>query len=251
MSPVGQTSRSAAGRSAAGFQARPSRWVGFGLARRRAGLPRIALLLFCGSLFRAESLTITVLATTDLHGNLYPIDYVTDRPAPRGRAKIATLISAAASENPNHLLIDCGDTIQGTPLESVYQSAVEKGRKPGADPMILAMNRLGYDAMTVGNHEYNFGLKNLNAARDAAHLPWLSANTVVASSASDRPFAPYLVKTVAGIKVAVIGITTPVVPTWERAGVAWKLTGKHRRVIPVTSETPAAADVLEIGRALS
>jgi 2',3'-cyclic-nucleotide 2'-phosphodiesterase / 3'-nucleotidase len=204
MSSVGQTPR-----SAAGLQARQA------FFRKPGSLPHI-LLLSLAFLARAESVTVTVLATTDLHGNLYPIDYVTDRPAPRGLAKIATLIRAAESENPNHLLIDCGDTIQGTPLESVYQAAIQKGAMLAGDPMMLAMNRLAYDAMTVGNHEYNFGLPNLNAARALAQFPWLSANTTVAPGTRERPYAPYFVRTVAGVKVAVIGITTPAVPTWEK-----------------------------------
>jgi 2',3'-cyclic-nucleotide 2'-phosphodiesterase/3'-nucleotidase len=182
---------------------------------------RLAALFAFAALASGEQVSVTVLATTDLHGNLFPIDYVTDQPAARGLAKIATLARAAEAENPNHLLIDCGDTIQGTPLEYVYQTLFRTGAPPlglkistplKTDPMILAMNRLGYDAMTVGNHEYNFGLKNLNAARDAAKFPFLSANT----AGGQRPFTPYLVKTVGGVKVAIIGITTPAVPTWEK-----------------------------------
>src|ERR1051326_6351998 len=84
------------------------------------------------------------------------------------------------------------------------------------DPMMLAMNKLGYQAMAVGNHEYNFGLANLEKARSDAHFPWLSANTSVATGGHERPFAPYLVQVVGGVKVAVIGITTPAVPTWEK-----------------------------------
>ena len=76
-----------------------------------------------------RKLQITLLATTDLHGNLFPYDYYTAQPAERGLAKIATLIQAARAENPNNLLIDCGDTIQGTPLEAVYQEYVETGLK--------------------------------------------------------------------------------------------------------------------------
>ena len=71
-----------------------------------------------------------MLATTDLHGNLYPVDYFTGKPADRGLAKIATLVRAVRREAPNALLIDCGDTIQGTPLETVYQSYVSTGRLP-------------------------------------------------------------------------------------------------------------------------
>jgi len=166
-----------------------------------------------------------VLATTDMHGNLYPIDYVTDQPAARGLAKMATLIRAEEAANPNHLLIDCGDTIQGTPLEYAYQALVRTGAgplglKPEAqlahDPMMLAMNLLGYDAMTLGNHEFNFGLKNLEKARSDARFSWLSANITVAPGGSERPFASYIVKTAGGVKVAVIGITTPAIPGWEK-----------------------------------
>jgi 2',3'-cyclic-nucleotide 2'-phosphodiesterase (5'-nucleotidase family) len=106
----------------------------------------------------ARDVTIRVLATTDLHGNIYPYDYYTAKPMPRGLAKIATLIAQERNTNPNTLLIDCGDTIQGTPLEGVYQSGVLHGHLPlnmppvagtSTDPMMLAMNELGYDAMVV------------------------------------------------------------------------------------------------------
>jgi 2',3'-cyclic-nucleotide 2'-phosphodiesterase/3'-nucleotidase len=206
-----------------------------------------ALLAFAG-VARSQPVVVTVLATTDLHGNLYPIDYGTDRPAPRGLAKIATLIRAAEAENPNHLLIDCGDTIQGTPLEYVYQTIVRTGTgpmglKPPAglshDPMMLAMNQLGYDSMTVGNHEYNYGLKNLDRARSEARFPWLSANTAVAPGGKERPFAPYFVKVVGGVKVAIIGITTPAVPTWERP----ENLGSYRFLPPVEALRKAVAEL--------
>lgn len=185
------------------------------------------LLLFASVLAcSAQTTRISILVTTDLHGNIYPWDYFTAKPANRGLAKVATLIRQQRQENPNHLLIDCGDTIQGAPLEAVYQQYARTGRLPNGlkfagkplriDPMMLVMNSIGFDAMTVGNHEYNFGLKNLEAARKDAKFPWLSANTVVPSSGKVRPFAPYLVKTVGGVKVAIIGITTPAVPSWEK-----------------------------------
>ena len=138
----------------------------------------------------AQPVTITVLATTDMHGNLVPVDYVTGQPVARGLAKIATLIREARAGNPNTLLIDCGDTIQGTPLESVYQSIARTGADPvghrpasplRGDPMMRAMNLLRYDAMTVGNHEYNAGLANLAKTRQDAKFPWISANTSVAA----------------------------------------------------------------------
>jgi 2',3'-cyclic-nucleotide 2'-phosphodiesterase/3'-nucleotidase len=170
--------------------------------------------LFLASVAHGAELKITLLATTDLHGNLFPYDYYTAQPAARGLAKIATLIEAARAENPNNLLIDCGDVIQGTPLEAVYQE--KGGQEKGGldhDPMMIAMNALGYDAMVVGNHEFNFGLKNLAKARADAHFPWISSNIV--GSGETAPFAPYFLKTIAGVKIAVVGVTTPLIPEWE------------------------------------
>jgi 2',3'-cyclic-nucleotide 2'-phosphodiesterase/3'-nucleotidase len=160
----------------------------------------------------AESVQIRVLATTDLHGNIFPYDYYTAKPAERGLAKIATLIQR--ERNANTLLIDCGDTIQGSPLETVHELAVRKGdgnADPRPDPMMLAMNQLRYDAMTVGNHEFNYGLANLSAAHKAAKFPWLAANV-------DGPsgFLPSITKTIAGVRVTVIGVVTPTIPSWER-----------------------------------
>jgi 2',3'-cyclic-nucleotide 2'-phosphodiesterase/3'-nucleotidase len=184
----------------------------------------LAVLLLAGGA-SARQVTVTLLVTTDLHGNIYPIDYFTGKPAERGLAKIASLVQAVRNENPNTLLVDCGDTIQGTPLESVYQHYVTTGRLPlgltfsaaplGGDPMMLAMNRLGYRAMVLGNHDFNFGLKNLEQARAVARFPWLSANTLVEPGSQVRPFEPYIVERLEGVKVAVIGVTTPAIPLWE------------------------------------
>jgi 2',3'-cyclic-nucleotide 2'-phosphodiesterase (5'-nucleotidase family) len=155
---------------------------------------------------------ITILGTTDLHGNLDPIDYYTNKPDNRGLAKIATLIKAVRREQPNVVLIDSGDTIQGSPLESLH---ARKNNQP-PDPMMLAMNALKYDAMTVGNHEYNFGLKVLEKARSEAQFPWLSANTYD-SATGQTHYKPYLIKDVGGVKLGILGLTTPGIPNWDNA----------------------------------
>lgn len=180
-------------------------------------------LAFCLPL-AAETVTITLLATTDVHGNIMPYDYFTAKPAARGLASLAPVIDAVRRENPNTLLIDCGDTIQGSPLEAVFQQFRRTGSLPlglkfdgepfETDPMMLVMNHLRYDAMVLGNHEFNFGLKNLNAARSDARFPWLSANTIASGGA--KPFEPYIVKTLGGVKVAVMGLTTSAIPLWEK-----------------------------------
>jgi len=155
---------------------------------------------------------ITVLGTTDLHGNVFPIDYYTDKPDNRGLAKVATLIKRVRKENENVVLIDSGDTIQGTPLAYYHN---KKNNQP-PDPMMLAMSALNYDAMAVGNHEYNFGLKVIEKARSEAKFPWLSANTYNKGTTKTR-YQPYVVKEIAGVRVGILGLTTPGVPTWENA----------------------------------
>src|SRR4029450_6464512 len=121
-------------------------------------------LVLVGRSFAPERVQITILGTTDLHGNLNPIDYYTNKPDNRGLAKIATLIKRVRKEQPNTLLIDSGDTIQGSPLESFHS----RKNNTRIDPIMLVMNSLNYDSMTVGNHEYNFGLKVLDKARGEA-----------------------------------------------------------------------------------
>ncbi|MFB3777487.1 MAG: bifunctional UDP-sugar hydrolase/5'-nucleotidase [Bryobacteraceae bacterium] len=202
--------------------------------------------LLLASGLHAQRVTVTLLATTDLHGAIYPYDYYTSAPAQRGLAKIASLVGAVRHQTPNVLLIDCGDTIQGSPLESVYQQYLRTGRLPlgmtagGAplkqDPMMLVMNEMGYGAMVLGNHEFNFGLKNLEKARSEARFPWLSANTVAEPGGAVKPFQGYLVKTVGGVRIGIIGITTPSIPSWE--------TPENYRGLKFRPGVEAAADAI-------
>ena len=158
----------------------------------------------------AQRVHIVVLGTTDLHGNILPIDYYTDKPDNRGLAKVATLIRQVRKDNPNVVLVDSGDTIQGTPLAYFHN---KKNNTP-PHPMMLTMSALKYDAMAVGNHEYNFGLKVLEKARSEANFPWLSANTYDEGTTNTH-YKPYIVKAVGGVRVGILGLTTPGVPTWE------------------------------------
>lgn len=162
--------------------------------------------------FVPDRVQITILGTTDLHGNINPIDYYTNKPDNRGLAKVATLIKRIRKEQPNTMLIDSGDTIQGSPLESFHG---RKNNQP-PDPMMLVMNSLHYDAMTVGNHEYNFGLKVLEKARAEANFPWMSANTYDVGKQQPH-YKPYIVKEIAGVRIGVLGLTTPGIPNWDNA----------------------------------
>ena len=191
------------------------------------------------SRFAPERVSVIVLATSDLHGYLIPFDYYANRPANRGLAKAATIIRKIRQDHPDALLIDCGDTIQGSPMEDLHSHAVQSyfakktGVDPGPDPMIAAMNALDYDAMVVGNHEFNFGLETMLRAKKESEFPWLGANVTAAanaqealaihdrnfgaarSSLEERVLIPLIVNEVNGVTVAVIGLTTPAVTSFE------------------------------------
>ncbi len=158
----------------------------------------------------AKRAHIVILSTTDMHGRVFPIDYYTNKYDNVGIAKVATMVKEARKNDPDLLLVDSGDTIQGTPLEYFHN----KRNNTPPDPMMLAMNALKYDSMTVGNHEYNFGLQVLNKARGEAKFPFLSANTYDAGTANTH-YKPYLVKEVQGVRIGILGLTTPGIPNWE------------------------------------
>jgi len=205
----------------------------------------LALFPVAGNGVVADRVHITVLGTTDLHGNIDAIDYYTNKPDNRGLAKIATLIKRVRKEEPNLVLIDSGDTIQGTPLESYHN---RKNNQP-PDPMMLVMNSLHYDSMTVGNHEYNFGLPVLEKARGEAKFPWLSANTYETGS-NKTHYQPYLIKELGGVKIAILGLTTPGIPNWDNApnyaGLEFREpVSEARKWVPVLRETEKA-DVVVI-----
>ena len=165
----------------------------------------LARALAANSLPAASRVSLTLLATTDLHGHLFPTDEESGRPANLGLAKIATVIARERAAHPNALLLDCGDTTQGTAF--AYLAATKYSGEP--NPIIAAMNSLGYDAMAVGNHDFNFGLAHLAKIRSEAHFPILGANVQTMPGAPGQPFPAYVVKTVAGVRVGIIGVVTP------------------------------------------
>jgi 2',3'-cyclic-nucleotide 2'-phosphodiesterase/3'-nucleotidase len=155
--------------------------------------------------------SLTLLSTTDVHGNLYPIDYYSNRPANRGLAKISTLVKQVRAGQPNTLLVDCGDTIQGTPL-AFYFARKDTSR---INPTVAAMNAMGYAAMATGNHEFNFGLDVLWKAKRESNFPWLAANVRQQYKKGPQHFEPSVIRNIGGIRVGIVGFITPGVPRWE------------------------------------
>jgi 2',3'-cyclic-nucleotide 2'-phosphodiesterase / 3'-nucleotidase len=155
--------------------------------------------------------TITLLSTTDIHGHIEPWDYYEDKPANLGLAKIATLVRQARAEAPDALLLDCGDTIQGTPL--AYYFAVKDASLP--NPTIAAFNALHYYAMAVGNHEFNFGEEVMWKAKRESDFPWLAANVKQTYKEGVPYIQPYIIKIVKGVRIGIVGFVTPGIPRWE------------------------------------
>ncbi|WP_214104534.1 bifunctional metallophosphatase/5'-nucleotidase [Acrocarpospora catenulata] len=182
-----------------------------------------------------HTVKVTVMASSDIHGNALNWDYFKnmeyDDSAHNdvGLAKISTLVNQIrADRGADHtLLFDSGDTIQGTPLD-YYFAKVEPITETGAThPMARAMNAIGYDAVTLGNHEFNYGLPLLATWVKQMKAPVLGANAV--SVKNGRPaYQPFIIKTmnVKGekpIKVGVLGLTNPGVAIWDKANVEGKL----------------------------
>ncbi|AWW40104.1 nucleotidase [Streptomyces sp. AS58] len=184
----------------------------------------------------AKRYALTVMGTTDLHGRVFNWDYFKDaeysdaQGNAQGLARISTLVDQVRREKGrrNTLLLDAGDTIQGTPL-TYYYAKVDPITAEGGPvhPMAQAMNAIGYDAVALGNHEFNYGIETLRRFEEQCDFPLLGANAVDARTL--RPaFPPYFMKTfrVPGgppVKVAVLGLTNPGIAIWDKAYVQGRL----------------------------
>ncbi|MFF5478741.1 bifunctional metallophosphatase/5'-nucleotidase [Streptomyces sp. NPDC012935] len=179
---------------------------------------------------------LTVMGTTDLHGNIFNWDYFKDaeysdaKGNAKGLSRVSTLVNQVREEKGrrNTLLIDAGDTIQGTPLTYYYAKVDPITAKGGpVHPMAAAMNAIGYDAVALGNHEFNYGIETLRKFEDQCHFPLLGANALDAKTLKPA-FPPYFIKKfhVPGappVKVAVLGLTNPGIAIWDKAYVEGKM----------------------------
>ncbi|MER5976589.1 5'-nucleotidase C-terminal domain-containing protein [Streptomyces sp. NPDC001857] len=185
----------------------------------------------------AKRYAFTVMGTTDLHGNVFNWDYFTDQEFDDkahndvGLAKISTLVNRIREEKGrgNTLLIDAGDTIQGTQLSYYYAKVDPITAKGGpVHPMAQAMNAIGYDAAALGNHEFNYGIPVLRKFEKQCDFPLLGANALDAKTLLPA-FAPYSMHRLRNphgpdVKVAVLGLTNPGIAIWDKANVQGKMT---------------------------
>lgn len=177
----------------------------------------------------ANEAHLRIMETTDLHVHVMPYDYYSDRPIDTvGLARTAAHIGNIRAEATNAMLVDNGDFLQGNPMGDYI--AYERGMKEGdMHPVIQAMNTLGFDASTLGNHEFNYGLDFLTKSLAGANFPVVSANVALEAGASptaDKTLVkPYVIldKVVtdgAGqehtVRIGLIGFVPPQIMTWDR-----------------------------------
>jgi 2',3'-cyclic-nucleotide 2'-phosphodiesterase (5'-nucleotidase family) len=164
---------------------------------------------------------LVIATTTDVHGRITAWDYYANRPeAIRGLSRAATIVDSVRTANPGRvILLDAGDLLQGNPLAYVA-ARVSTNR---VNPIIAAMNAMHYDASAIGNHEYNYGVPYLDSAVRQATFPFLSANTYRVDPAGVHAYRPWTIIDRAGIKVGVIGATTPGVTLWDAENIRERL----------------------------
>lgn len=165
------------------------------------------------------SVDLIVAATTDVHGYIRGWDYYANAPdSLRGLARVATIIDSLRKVAPLYpVVVDAGDFLQGNPL--AYVAARVDTQMP--HPVIAAMNAIGYDAVVIGNHEFNYGLPALQRAMRQADFSMLAAN--VYTTEGKPRFRGWAVSTRQGIKIAIVGATTPGSMLWDRDNLAGQL----------------------------
>lgn len=177
----------------------------------------------------ANQVHLRILGTTDLHAHVHPYDYFADRASETvGLARTASHIKTARAESKNSILVDNGDFLQGTPMGDY---AAYEGNQDGSDihPVIAAMNALGFDASTLGNHEFNYGLEFLRQSVSGAQFPIVSANTLTKKGShaidDETLLPPYVIlpRDVSDgqgvthrINIGLIGFLPPQIMRWDR-----------------------------------
>ncbi len=185
----------------------------------------------------ANLIKLRILETTDIHVHVYSYDYYRDQPDDSvGLARIATLVDRARAGARNTMLFENGDFLQGNPLGDLI--AYERGFKAGdAHPVIRAMNQMGFDAGTLGNHEFNYGLDFLAKSLAGSKHPIICANVAKGQLSGsprgdDTLVRPYVlldrdVVDEAGIqhrmKIGVIGFTPPQIMQWDQSHLRGKV----------------------------
>jgi 5'-nucleotidase len=200
---------------------------GFIMSNRRTFLKQsvigggaLSLGLFPSELFASgELVKLTILHTNDMHCHIdpFPADHA-EFPGKGGLIRIATLVDQARKENPNLLLLDAGDMFQGTPYFNYFKG----------DLILKVMSKMGYDAGTVGNHEFDNGLDDILSAFKYANFPIISSNYDFSDTVLANHVVPFHILKKGKIKIGIYGLGI------ELEGLVGKLNyGKTQYLDPV------------------
>ncbi|MDR2974777.1 MAG: 5'-nucleotidase C-terminal domain-containing protein [Propionibacteriaceae bacterium] len=164
-----------------------------------------------------DTQTFQILFTSDTHGAFRDTSYSTTAPIPGGMSRVATVVKQLRdSFDGTTILLDNGDTIQGNGTSFFINNSTFP-----TYPTVEAFNVLGYDAVGVGNHEFNFGIPALRQAFSGFQGELLCDNVQDASGNLMEGFKPYMIKELPnGLRVAIIGMVTPNIMNWDGANLA-------------------------------
>ncbi len=199
-----------------------------------------------------RSAKFRILTTTDLHARLYPYDHYTAQPDDEvGLVRTATLIKNSRRGVENCILVDGGDFLNGSALSDYVAQSKDKAQE---NPVIAVMNAIGYDVVTVGNHEFNYGLKALSAALEKCNFPVVSSNLKLKNDQSCLDEYVILERSITDefgqkspIKIGVVGFAPPQIVLWDKLQLAGQLDAQDiieaaRQVVPKVKR--AGADIV-------
>ncbi|KRQ87670.1 Trifunctional nucleotide phosphoesterase protein YfkN precursor [Caloramator mitchellensis] len=184
----------------------------------------------------SNTVEIQILATSDLHGKFQAYDYATNSVSKSGSlAQISTAIKKFKAQNPNTLIVDNGDTIQG--------NSVQIFNNEDSHPMITAMNEIGYDTWTFGNHEFNYGVPTLEKIAKQFKGTVLGGN--VYRPDGTRLGAPYAIIERGGVKIGIVGMVTPHITKWDAENLkGYKVTSPIEETRKAVDEIKDKVDVI-------
>lgn len=158
----------------------------------------------------AREVTVSILETTDMHGNFFPRDFINAVPASGSLARVSTLVDSLRDAGKNVVLLDNGDILQGQPT-AYYYNFIDTVTP---HPVARMLKFLGYDAASIGNHDVETGHAVYDRYRAALDtIPLLGANVI--DTATGEPYlTPYTVIERDGVRIAVLGLLTPSIPAW-------------------------------------
>jgi len=166
-------------------------------------------LLFSSPLTFAQTVTLKIIQTSDIHGAIFPYDFINDKKTSTSLAQLQTFLKQERQKDQEVILLDAGDLLQGQPVVYYYNF-----EKPNTTHLLAeVMNFMGYDAGAVGNHDIEAGHPVYDKFIKELDFPWLSANSIRTKS-GEPYFPPYAILNKGGVKIAVLGMVTPNIPNW-------------------------------------